>query len=730
MSAPTPKEIRECYSDYRSEWSVTRDEAAADMRAISPSGPWTAEDRAQREDAGRPCIHLDQINQFLNQYCGNLRKNKRAVQLTPKGNGANDADAAKRSGVIQGIEERSNAPSSVYIPAAESAAMRSYGFAVIRTEYKDDSSFDQEILIKPILNPDTVLLNPNYKQPDASDVSDGFLLDMLAKAEFKRRFPKAEITDFSRDEGPGISDWIKEKYVQLGEFWRVEHTYSKLLLVETEKGPIIFTEAEWKEAKEIVKGTVKRERQIATPKVVQYLTNGLEILDEVPWAGTRIPIISCFGPERWVTEGGQAKRQLLSMVRFARDPQMLYDFLATQECEEAGMVPKVPFVGAKGQFESDGDVWEEINKVPHAYVQYDAMTDATGQNPIPAPTRPQWQPNFQAYELAKDSAARALQASMGITPLPDAAQRRNQKSGVALEKIDSMESLGSFHFVDRFENGFMHNMGWQINELITPVLDTQREMPVAKPDGSRATRVLVGNTSHPIDDRGAYEVHGLDEDHLHTGKGEFDVTIATGPDDASQRTEQDEFVDQLIENVANLPQPGTPQAKILALGIRMRPTLGPIGKQIAEIFDPPPVDNMPPQAQAAVQQLQSQLQALTQENSALHMERAGKVLELQAKQNIESMKGQHQLDKSTMDFITQIVKAELAAKSKADATQAQSDAQKELGVLGFSHEAASQTMEHMHDHVMADKNAANAQELAAQQTAQDAQSQNPQPQGQ
>src|ERR1039458_4878990 len=103
----------------------------------------------------------------------------------------------------------------------------------------------------------------------------------------------------------------------------------------------------------------------------------------------------------------------------------------------------------------------------------------------PRSARPQYEPNFQQYEMAKDSAGRSIQAAMGITPLPDAAQRRNQKSGVALEKIDDMESLGSFQFIDRFENGFLYNMGWQINEMITPIMDTQRDMPISQPDGKR-----------------------------------------------------------------------------------------------------------------------------------------------------------------------------------------------------------------------------------------------------
>lgn len=740
MSAPEPKEVREAFQDYRSAWDDIREEAASDMRAISVQGPWSDEDRAAREDAGRPCVHLDQINQYLAQLKGNVRKNKRAIKATPKGNGANDQDAGRRSGLIMAIEEQSHAQ-PVYLNAFESMIERSYGFAVIRKEYRDNQSFDQDLIIKPIMNPDTVLLSPNYKQPDASDIPDAFLLELITKDTFKRLYPKAKITDFTDEQMdvPHATDWIKDKYVQRAEYWKIEYKRSKLLLVETAKGPIIFREDEWKEAaKRGMKGEIKRERSIEDPRVVQYMTNGLEILDEVEWEGSRIPIVSCLGPERWTTEGGNAKRTLLSMVRFARDPQMLFDYMATQECEEAGQIPKAPFVGYKGQFESDKETWETLTKIPHGFVQADVVIDGTNNQVLPLPVRPQWTPNFQQFEIAKDAATRAIQSGINISPMPDAAQRRNQKSGIALEKIDDMESLGSFIFVDRYENGFLHNMGWQINELITPVMDTEREMPLAEPDGKRSLIKIVGNTSHPIDKHGMYEVQDLPETHIHTGKGDFDVTISTGPSEDSEREEQGDFVDQLLENIPNLPMPGTPQAKILALAIRMRPTLGPIGKQIADVFDPPQENNLPPEAQMIVQQLQAQNQQLQQENAALHLERAGKVLELQNKQTIESMKGKHMLDKATMDFITQVIKAELAANSKASADQASADADKELAVLGFNqdhierghqagHEAGMQAVEHAHEHSTLDKQTALAQTQQATQIAADQAAQETQP---
>lgn len=736
MSDPTPKEIRECYSDFRSAWADIRDEAAKDMECISITGPWAAEDRDARETTGRPCIHLDQINQYLNQTKGNVRKNKRAIKALPKGEGANDADAKRRSSIIMGIEDYSKAQ-PIYLNAFECCIERSYGFAVIRTEYRDEDSFDLDIVIKPIMNPDTVLLTPYYKQPDASDITEAFILDLIPRREFKDKYPEAKITDFTGAEmrQKGVGDWITSKHVQIGEFWKVEHDRKRLVLVATADGDQILSADEWEKAKEHVKGQVKRERDVLTPHVWQYFTNGLEILDKVDWAGSRIPIISCLGPERWMTVGGSAKRDLLSMVRFARDPQMLFDFLATQETEEAGMVPKVPFVGAKGQFESDKDAWEQLNRSPHAYVQYDPVVDAATQTVLPPPARPQYQPNFQEYELAKDSAARAIQAAMGITPLPTAAARRNEKSGIALEKIDDMEQLGAFAFVDRYENGFLANMGWQINELITPILDTEREMPVTEPDGKRTLLQIVGKTSHPIGDDGSYEVQGLEEDHLHTGEGKFDVTISTGPSYQSEREEQADFLDQLLSNLPVLMQiqPGSPPAKALALAIRMRPELGPIGQQIADIFDPPSENELPPEVQAIVQQAQAQIQQLSQENMALHMDRAGRVLEQQTKLQVERMKQQgasaDRVNDQTLAQMQNDIKVLVALIQAKNQEQAQEQEMYKTFWLenhGAAHDYAMQAHQQAHEQKIAEDQRRAAEAQQANQIAADQQSQSTQ----
>jgi hypothetical protein len=731
-SEPSAKEIRQAYTDYMSEWSDAKEERKTDMRYVA-GDPWDPADRAQREDAGRPCISLDEINQYINQYNNNLRQNKRAIQLMPIGNGANDKDATRRESIIRGIENQSNAPSDAYITAAEAAAQGGYGFALIRTEYKDSKSFDQSIVIQRVADPDTILLNPGYEKADASDLKDGFVLKRIPKKEFKRKYPKADKISFTTDDQRLARGWIGAKDIQVAEYWKMHEVPRTLLLVKGPAGETIVWEDEIEGIKRNVKGEIKkgsievlREREVMTPEVWQYLTNGLEVLAKSEWAGSRIPIISCFGKELWFDDGGGSRRHLLSMVRLARNPQMLYAYLATQECEEAGMAPKAPFIGYKGQFESAREEWEQLNKQPIAFIEADIIIDGSQGSTLPVPSRPQWVPNFQAYELAKEAARRAIQAAVGFVPLTTTAQRDQEKSGIAIEKINDQAAVGSFHFQDNFTNGFLHNMGWQLNELITPILDTQQEVPIEKADGTHDTLHVIGVTSHPIDDDGKYEPPQLPEDtngeFLHTGAGDFDVTISTGPSYQSQREEESAFVDHLIENLQSLPIPPPIATKLLAKAIRMK-DLGAEGDAIAELLDPPDPQNLPPAAQAIVAQLQGQLQQAEQELTQYKMAHAAKLVEQQTKVQIEGMKGQHTIDKASLDALVQLVKAELAAKSRSTDQIAETQADQLTSALGMQHEATLQHSAQAHEVALNQVQHSQAKELADKQAATAAQTQ-------
>ena len=64
---------------------------------------------------------------------------------------------------------------------------------------------------------------------------------------------------------------------------------------------------------------------------------------------------------------------------------------------------------------------------------------------LPLPQREAFTPNFQEYEIAKDTSRRAIQAAMGISSLPTVVRRDNEKSGIAIGRIQNSKALGSYH---------------------------------------------------------------------------------------------------------------------------------------------------------------------------------------------------------------------------------------------------------------------------------------------
>jgi hypothetical protein len=206
---------------------------------------------------------------------------------------------------------------------------------------------------------------------------------------------------------------------------------------------------------------------------------------------------------------------------------------------------------------------------------------------------------------------------------------------------------------------------------------------------------LVGNTSHPIDDQGAYNVQGLENDHLHTGKGEFDVTVSDGPSHESDREKQSEFVDTILESLPSLPIPPPIAQKILAMAIKMK-NLGGIGDEIALLLNPPDPSNLPPEAQAAIAQIQGQLQQAQQEAAGLHMEHAGKVLEQQTKIILQQMKNDNAVALVQLQNDIKVLIAEVTAKSQDEAQRQQMFATFWKENHSAAHEVGLQAMDHQH----------------------------------
>jgi hypothetical protein len=308
---------------------------------------------------------------------------------------------------------------------------------------------------------------------------------------------------------------------------------------------------------------------------------------------------------------------------------------------------------------------------------------------------------------------------VGISPLPTAAQRQNEKSGIALQKIQSQEQLGSFHFTDNFVRALC-NTGIQLNELISKLadLDSLPQTVVGKNPKGEDVKMRVAPKGAESEDPDSEHLPEADLFFAH--RGEFEVGISDGPSDMSQREEVSGFVDTLLQSLPTLGLPPALIQQIVAIAIRLK-NIGTYGDEIADMLAPPQDQEIPPQARAMVAKLQGELQQAMAEIQKLSQEKMGKITE-----------GQFKMAQANIDNETKIAVAEITTKA-----QSLNERMSALETL------VQQFHEQAHDVAMQGQQQQNAQQMQQQQgqqqsaqSAQDAaqqqaaQSQVPAPQGQ
>jgi len=662
------KRIKQRYRYGVDKWRKNREEGQKNMRYVS-GDPWDEEDKIARK--GRPTVCPDELTQYVNQVVNTARQNERGIKIDPAGDQATEELAEYRENRIRAIEYACNAQ-QVYISGLQSAVERNLGFWKVSRVYVSDTSDEQEIVILPVMNPDSVIIDPDYKELDGSDIKWGFELERMPVEDFEDEYPNAKIQSFAAsDFGEDANYWYDGKTILIASYWEVKQT---------------------------LKEGTNTKRKVYQRTIRQYVTNGLEILKEgAVQPGPYIPIVPVFGKEIWVDNGSGSERQLLSLVSLARDPQKSLAYVMSSMLENCGQIPKASFVGYKGQFESDEEAWKTMNQVYHPFLQADPVIDgATGQL-LPLPQRTPLTPDFQAYSIGTDICRRAIMSAMGLQALPSAAQRQNQKSGVAMEKIESQQAIGSYHLIDNYERAIALT-GRIVNHWLsaTDVGETQR--PIRERDGNHKLVSINTDSVVTIDD---HDYHFPIADD----QGRYQVTVSSGPSFESQRAEGSDFANTLVSNIQGLPLAPQQAAQILALVIRLK-QLGPLGDQMADIISPQKGNQAQQvgQMQQQMGQMQQQFQQMQAELQKLMLEKQGKVIETQGKMQIAKMQED-----------TKLAVAEINASKDANESIANREIETFEMLHQAAHDAALQHTQHLHEKAMGAADAATQHSLAHQE---------------
>jgi hypothetical protein len=547
-----------------------RDQAVEDLKFLAGE-QWEADALAQR--AGRPCLMINVLPQYVNQVVGDIRINKPAIRVRP----AEDADkdlAEVREGLIRAIE-RDNDATGVYVNTGNSQVSCGIGNFRIALKYASNASFDRDISLEAIPNPFAVVWDPMSTERTGRDASHLFVVDEMPRATFEKTWkdemPSGLTVPLNDEQG-----WYKTDTVRVTEYWLMKDTPIEIALLEG--GQVV-------EIDKVPVGAVPVATRKATRRTAcMYLITGNAVLSgphELPI--DRLPIIRAIG---WEVNVGD-RRVRGGLVRFAKDSQRLKNYWRSVSAEMLALAPK-----AKWLLHEDAEGEDEQFREAHA--SDDTILTWSGQ------VKPELIAPPQINAAVLQESTLNSQDIKDVTGIHDASlgARSNETSGKAILARQREGDVASYVYSDNLTASIREG-GRVIDQLIPVVIDTARTIRVIGEDDA----VKIMRVNDPAD-----------PDSIDLNRGRFDIVIDTGPSYSTKRVEAAESMMAFAQAV--------PGAAAAIGDLIAKSQDWPLAEQIAERLKkvmPPQIlegeegqePKQPDQAQVAAQQIQLEMAQLS-----------------------------------------------------------------------------------------------------------------------
>jgi len=576
--------------------STNRSEALQDIR-FAAGDQWPVEIQNSRNLEARPCLTINKIDAYVRQVTNQQRMQRPRIKVHPVNNLADYKIAQVIEGITRHIEVNSNADTA-YDTAFDYAVRMGWGYWRVNTKYVSEDSFDQEIYIDAIDNPFTVYFDPNSVRPDGSDAERCLVTTLLSKTVFKEMYPDADDgANFThRSTGDNAASWVTKEDIRIAEFFYVTREKAKLYLLSD--GSSGFADSDRFLERVAVAGLTVIDTRESFRRAVKWCKmTALEILEEKTWDGKYIPIVPVYGAQVIVDD----KRKKYGLVRFAKDPQRMYNFWRTSMTESIALAPKAKWLLAEGQDEGHENEWELANIKSSPVLRY-KQKDIEGQ---PAPVPQRLQPEAPPAGIMDAASAINMDLQMVLGILDPNQLPSGNISGKALQGQQNQTDLSNFHFYDNLTRSIKHT-GKILLDLIPKIYDTQRVMRIIGSDGQPDMTTINEQT----------EIGEVLND---VTVGEYDVVMDTGPGFQSKRQQAVEAMMPLLTGnkelfdlagdlvFRNMDFPG---ADVIADRLAARNPMAQIDEK----------SDIPPQVQMQLAQQQKQLEQMQQQLQAAQLE--------------------------------------------------------------------------------------------------------------
>lgn len=442
---------------------------------------WPDTLRNSRSTDNKPCLTMNMVRQHNLLISNMLRKNKSSPKVVAMGGPATQESALMMKALIRHIEYQSDAQDA-YTVARAFQIGPGRGWVRLVTEWVP-GTFDQEIFIRPILDPLTVFIDPNCRQKfTKADAKQALVFDTLPVSEFLEAFPDCEDCVGLQPLGVGTTDgdYLSKHHVRVAEYFRKVTKKDDLLsfVHQGRRATIRKSMLSGNLSRLILDDPLTKIRSVMDEVVEWKLIAGSRVIDETLWPGSFIPLIPFIGEET-VIDG---RLDIKGHTRAMRDPQRMYNYAASASVEVVATQTKTPWIAPARAIEGYETYWNSANTTNVSVLPYNDVDEDNPDAKIEKPERVAPPVSSPAFSEALVTAQQQMMLTSGQYQNA-LGQMGNERTGKAINARQEQSDIQVFHFQDNYESGLKF-LCKQIIELVPKIYDTQRIIKIQAEDGT------------------------------------------------------------------------------------------------------------------------------------------------------------------------------------------------------------------------------------------------------
>lgn len=512
-------------------WSYTYNAALDDIQFVdTDDGQW--DDAVRQSRVNRPCLTFDKLSSAVDQVVGQQLQMLPGVKV--RGAEEGDQDVAEiYEGLIRQIEQRG---AKAYKTAFKFSVKGGWGCWLVEHDYIDDTSMNQDIILREIKNPFSVLFDPIIQIQDMKECRYAFQFEDLERDEFERLYPKAQTGVGEAFYSAGNQRaWINENTVRIADYFRIVPEERRLVQLST--GEVV----DYEDIEPIIdelnfKGvTITNERIVEGRKLERFKITGMEILEEYECIGRYIPLVPLLGKTsnidgRFVTRG---------LVRKAKDAQRMYNYSRSTAIEVTALQPKQPLMATPAMIKGHEERYRNLmtSNDPVLLFNFD-----NGQKPFREPPGQPSTALLTDVQISSDdikSTTGIYDASLG--------QRSNETSGRAIRERQLQGNIATYEFVDELVESIKYTGEIFVN-MIPKIYDAERQIRILGED-DREEVMMINKPQLDLQTGETIIINDLN-------RGHYDIKVTTGPSFSTRRSETAEQLGTLFGQNPQMAQMG------------------------------------------------------------------------------------------------------------------------------------------------------------------------------